>query len=299
MTALTSPVYTLGMGTAAEWQANALDPAGCAWICETEDGWSSSPPARPTQQDKTLGDGTWAGTGYYAGRLITLTGTCVAPDQIAMLNAKDAIKAAVGPWSPVTLQVDELTGLSRIAQVRLSDKIELQDKGNIAFTWQMGLFAPDPRRYQNFAVQLATGLPPGTTTGRTYPRTYPDIYGGAGLTASGSVVFYQIGDYPTAPAVITIYGPVINPTIQHTQSGKQLMFALTLAYNQFLVVDLGAQTALVGGTANVVNTVTASSAWMMMMPGANEFRFRGQAGLSPAGLNVQPSMVVVASSAWV
>lgn len=295
---LDSPLYTVTAANGAQWQGNAVDGTGCAWVVQTEDGWSSSPPSRPSQQDKTLGDGTWAGTGFFAGRLINLAGTCVCPSQIAMLNAKDAIKSAIGPWDLATLEVDELT-VSRVAQVRLSDKVELQDKGPVAFTFAFGLFAPDPRRYQNFSASLATGLPPGTTTGRTYPRTYPVIYGGAGLTASGSVTFWNIGNYRLTPAVITILGPVINPTIQHTQSGKSLTFAMTLLYNQSLVVDLGAQSALVGGTQSVANTITPSSAWFMMSPGPNEFRFRGQAGSSPAAMNVQPMMQVVAASAWV
>lgn len=299
-TPLDSPLYTLTDAlTGNVWQGNAVDDSGCAWIVETEDGWSSSSPARPTQVDKTMGDGTWTGEGFYAGRLVTLTGTCVAPSQLAMLWAKENIKSAIGPHGLATLQVEELH-LTRQCQVRLNDKVELQDKGNIAFTYQMGLFAGDPRKYAMNSVSLATGLPPGGTTGRTYSRVYPLIYGGAGLQAAGSVVFYQIGNYSGTPAVITIFGPVISPTIQHTQSGKSLTFNMTVQYNQWLVIDLSQQTALLQGTQSVINTITGASAWFMLTPGPNELRFRGQAGPVPVAVegSVAPVMQVVASSAW-
>jgi hypothetical protein len=294
---LDSPLYTVTGPNGAVWQGNALDATGCAWVVTAEDGWSSSPPARPSQVDKTVGDGTWAGMGYFAGRLVTLTGTCIAPSQLAMLWAKEAIKAAIDPHNLATLRVDELH-LSRTAQVRLSDKVEIQDQGNVAFTFTMGLFAPDPRRYAVSSVSLATGLPAGATVGRAYNRTYPVSYGGAGLTAQGSVTFWNAGSYPQSPGVITFYGPVINPEVIHAQSGKSLTFQLTLNYGQTLVVDLGAQSALAAGTSSVIQALTGSSAWFMLVPGQNQLLFRGQAGTPPPGITAAPSMLVVASSAW-
>ena len=75
-----------------------------------------------------------------------------------MLWAKETMKSAIDPHQFATLRVDELH-LSRQAQVRLSDKVEIQDKGSTAFTFAVGLFAPDPRRYAVNSVSLATGLP--------------------------------------------------------------------------------------------------------------------------------------------
>lgn len=278
-----------------QWQGNYLDDTGCAWIVTSEDGWSSSAPARPSQADKTIGDGTWAGEGFYAGRLVNLQGTCVAPDHLSMLWAKEALLAAFGPWNLTTLQVDELH-LTRTAQVRLSDKIEIQDKGAWAFSFAFGLFAPDPRRYGPPA-ELAVSLPSGLTSGRAYPRTYPVLYGAGG--GGGAAVWVNSGTYAMgAPAVCTIYGPVITPRIDHTQSGCHLLFNLTVPYGEFLVVDLAAQSAMLGGTASRTGALTTDSAWFLLPPGENEVRFTGQAGTNPDGSTGTPWMTVAAAPAW-
>lgn len=294
---LSSPLYTVTAAGGALWQGNAVDANGCSWVVQAEDGWSSSPPARPTQADKTLGDGTWAGMGYYAGRLVSLSGTCVAPNQLAMLWAKENIKAAIDPHQPATLRVDELH-LSRQALVRLSDKVEIQDKGNTAFSFAVGLFAPDPRRYAVTGVSLSTALPAGATVGRTYPRIYPMLFGGAGLTAQGSITFWQAGSYPMTPGVITFAGPLINPQVIHAQSGKSLTFNFTLAYGQVFTVDLGAQSALIGGATSMLSALTGPSAWFLLAPGQNQLLFRGQAGTPPPGVTATPLMTLTATSAW-
>lgn len=314
-TALNTPLYTIGPGTVTEWQGNSLDDSGAAWIVTSEEGWSSSPPARPSQADKTTGDGTWAGRGYYAGRLVNLQGTCVAPDRLSMLWAKEAIKAAFGPWNLVTLQVDE-AHLTRTAQVRLSDKVEIQDKGAWAFAWAMGLFAPDPRRYGTPPVRLITTLPPAWTAsdayqaaypgqygvspgGRSYPRSYPMTFGGGSTEATGTVQWVNPGSYAEgAPAVITIYGPVSSPRLDHQQSGCHLEFGVTVPYGQYLVIDLAAQSVMLGGTASRAGTITVDSAWFLLAPGANELRLSGTQGVNPDGTAGTPWMTVDTAPAW-
>jgi hypothetical protein len=293
---LNSPLYTIGTGPTA-WNGNAVDNSGCSWVVQSEDGWSASPPARPSQQDKTIGDGTFAGTGYYAGRLITLQGTCVAPSQVAMLWAKEAVKSAFGPSDLAEFRVDELH-LSRYCTVRLADKIEILDKGPVAFTWQFGVLAPDPRRYSVDPVSLSCGLPmAGAGNGRTYPRTYPLLYSGAGT--GGEVVFTQAGNYKYTPAVITIQGPAVSPTVEHDVSGSHITLDMTVGYGRYVVLDLGAQTAMLGGTQTVATSVTSDSAWFMLSPGENVLGFRGEAGVNPDGSPGSPVMTVNGASAWV
>jgi hypothetical protein len=297
MLPLSSPLYTIGSGSTA-WNGNARDDSGCDWIVTNPTGWSASPPARPSQQDKTIGDGAHAGTGYYAGRLVILEGTCVAPDQVSMLWAKEAINSAFGPYDLVPLRVDELH-LSRMCMVRLNDQIDPIDKGPVAFTWQFGVFAPDPRRYSVNPVSLSCGLPTaGTGNGRTYPRTYPLLYSGAGAGAS-EVVFMQAGNYKYTPAVITIQGPVISPTVEHDRSGSHLTLDMTIGYGRYVVLDLNNQTAMLGGTQTVATSLTSDSAWFMLSPGENVLAFRGEAGANPDGSPGSPVMTVAGASAWV
>lgn len=295
---LASPLYTVGAAGGLQWQGNALDDSGCSWIVQSEAGWSSSPPARPSQTARTVGDGTITDTGFYDGRLITLQGTCIAPDQITMLFAKLAIKKAVKPRNPVTLRVDELH-LSRQVQVRLFDQVNIQDQGSSAFKWQIGLLAGDPRLYSVDSVSVDCPLPgegPGAV-GRAYPRSYPRLYPGGGPGANGAVIFDQQGDYDLTPAVITVTGPVINPVILHAESGSQLAFSLTVDYGQTLIVDLGSASATLGGDP-ASGFLANGSAWFQLVPGVNQVSFRGAPGTAPAGIPGTPRMTLTAASAW-
>lgn len=290
-----TPVYTLS--GAATWQGNVTDASGVDWIVEDEQGWSSSPPVRPQQEDKVAGDGVWQGPGNYGARVITLAGTAVAPDRVSMLWAKEAIKAATSPRTLTPLVVDE-AHVSRTAMVRQTDVVQIADLGADAFTWSIILTAPDPRRYSIGDMPQSTGLPATTVAGWTYPRVYPRLYGGSGGAAQGSVFFTQAGDYDATPAVITFSGPLITPTVAHVQSGRALSFDLTLGQYDTLTVDLDAGTALLNGSASRVNTLTPGSAWFYLTPGSNELQFRGAAGTTTDGSTPNPQMTVAAASAW-
>lgn len=291
---LASPVYWLGT-----WAGNVTDDYGVEWIVEVEDGWSSSPPVRAVVQARANADGAWGGPGYFDARVINLAGTAIAPDRLTMLAAKDRLKSALGPRGTVQLIVEE-AHLTRTASVRLTDQIDLSDKGSYAFAWSLTVTATDPRRYSSDSMSETATLPTGLTSGRTYARTYPLVYGGGVVGGGGSVFLTNEGDYDATPAVITFTGPVISPRVEHPQTGKNLTFDLTLAYDETLVLDLGKQTALLNGSANRVYTISAGSAWFMLVPGINELAFRGQAGTPPPGVDPPPvpQMIVTASSAW-
>ncbi|GIH95446.1 phage tail domain-containing protein [Planobispora siamensis] len=286
-TPIDSPVYTLGT-----WQGNVVDDFGVEWVVEVEDGWSSSPPVKATIEEKTAGDGAWTGPGFYAARVINLTGKAQAPDRISMLEAKDRIKAALKPRVPIQLLVAE-AHRTRTAQVRMSDRVELTDVSAHIFSWGMTITAGDPRRYDPTTTTVSTALPAATTTGRTYPKTYPVLYGGVVEGGTGSVFFLNEGDFDETPATITFNGPVQTPRVEHVQTGRNLTFDLTLDVGDVLVVDLLRQTALLNGTSNRAYTISAGSAWFMATPGLNEFAFRGVA-LPPT----EPLMTVTAASAW-
>jgi hypothetical protein len=289
-TPIATPTYTLG-----SWIGNTVDDHDVEWIVTGEDGWSSSPPIRPSQEDKTAGDGAWAGPGFYGARVVSLTGVALARDRAAMLAAKDRLHAAIGPRAPVPLVVAE-AHLTRQAIVRLSDQIDITDKGARAFDWGLTMVAADPRRYAATATVESTLLPASTELGRTYPRTYPWDYGGYTPGMSGSVHLTQAGDYDQTPALIEIHGPVASPRVAHVQTGRSLAFTLTIPAGQHLALDLGAKTALLNGTVSRTGTLAAGSAWFLLTPGANELQFRGTDTGMPS--DPDPQMTVTAASAW-
>lgn len=293
-TVLDTPVYTL-----ATWQGNVTDDYGVDWVVTDEQGWSSSPPVRTSLEERGSGDGAWSGPGFYGSRVISLSGTAVAPDKATMLAAKDRLKASIGPRSLVQLQVAE-EHMTRVANVRLSDQIDITDRSSYVFEFALALVAPDPRRYSPTPVTATAVLPATVVTGRTYPRVYPLGYGGLVGGSNTSVFIDQAGDYDQTPATIVFTGPLINPRVEHPESGKHLTFQLTLGYDETLVVDLGNQTALLGGSSSRTYTISASSAWFQLQPGMNELAFRGVAGSAPPDITPTPvpQMTVTAYSAW-
>lgn len=288
-TALSSPVYTLGT-----WQGNVRDDYGVDWIVETEDGWSSSPPVRAVVEERQSADGGWNGPGWYASRVVTLSGKALADSRVSMLSAKERLKAAITPRDRVDLVVEE-KHLSRRAQVRLSDTIEIADWGAHAFNWSLIVVAADPRRYALTPVSTSTTLPSAAASGRTYPHTYPRTYGGGG--GSGRVFVANDGDFDQTPAVISISGPVANPRVAHLQSGRSLGFAITLTSAEYLQIDLLTRQVLLNGTASRASSIIAGSAWFMLARGLNELQFRG-AAVTEDPDPTPPVMTVTAASAW-
>jgi hypothetical protein len=289
---IASPVYSLG-----PWSANVVDEHGVEWIVEDEQGWSSTPPVRPTSEEKTASDGAWSGPGFYGARVINLSGRAKAPDRFSMLAAKDRIKASINPRNTATLTVAE-EHLTRYATVRLSDQIDLADQTAHIFSFSLTITASDPRRYGIESMTGAASLPVGLADGRTYAKTYDFAYGIVAPTYVGSVWLDNAGDYDLTPAMITFTGPVLDPRVEHVQSGRFLQFALTVQWGETLVVNLLQQTVMLNGSTNRAYTITAGSTWFFLGPGVNELLYRGTVGSAPPGETADPQMIVNASPAW-
>lgn len=290
--ALASPVYRLG-----PWEGNVVDDFGVEWVVTGEDGWSSSPPIRPTLSDKTASDGSWGGPGFYGARVINLTGKAMALTRTAMLEAKDRIKASVDPRNTTTLTVEE-EHLTRYATVRLTDQVDLADDTAQIFEWSLTLTAADPRRYGVETLTGTASLPVGLVDGRTYAKTYDFAYGVVAPNYVGSVVLVNAGDYDLTPALITFTGPVMDPRVEHVQSGRFLQFDVSVEWGESLVVDLRQQTVLLNGETNRAFTIAAGASWFMLQPGTNELLYRGTTGSAPPGETADPQMIVTAASAW-
>lgn len=291
-TPLDSPVYMLG-----SWMGNVIDGHGTEWIVTGEEGWSSSPPVRATIEERAAADGGWGGPGFFGPRVVNLTGKAWSPTRAAMLAAKDRIKAAVNPRSPITLTVVE-EHLTRYATVRLSDQMDLHDQTAQIFEWSLTVVAADPRRYGIATMTGTASLPVGLADGRTYAKVFDYVYGIVTPNNVGSVWLNNVGDYDLTPASIVFSGPVIDPRVEHVQSGRFLQFATNVEWGEALILDLRQQTALLNGATNRAYTITAGSTWFMISPGVNELLYRGTAGSAPPGETANPQMIVTASPAW-
>ena len=134
--------------------------------------------------------------------------------------------------------------------------------------------ATDPRIY---SLTPKTGnLTLGVTTGgHGWPHGWPH---GWGTATPGSATCINAGNFMTYPT-ITISagaGAFTNPILTNATTGESWTIALGLAIGDTLVVDMAAQTALLGGTANRESLVTRPpSSWWALASGSNVIQLGG------------------------
>lgn len=117
---------------------------------------------------------------------------------------------------------------------------------------------------------------PVTSTGAAkYAFTYPIVYGSTLYDVSS--VATNIGNIPSYPVSIDIYGPITNPKINNSISGKFIQANVTLnsstdvlhiEYNNSKLI------ATVNGN-NVVQNITTSSNYFKIEPGSNIITLSG------------------------
>jgi hypothetical protein len=124
------------------------------------------------------------------------------------------------------------------------------------------LTAPDPLLYSTVLKTQSAGLP-SPTAGLTFPVTFNATFG---ASTGGSVSVANAGNYITAP-VITITGPVTNPSVTFTSTGAFMKFNIALGVSDVLVIDFAARSVVLNGTAYRFNTVVTGSSWWGIPPG--------------------------------
>lgn len=241
-----------------------VDTAGVAWALGREGlkGWSG-PGVRTQYTDRAADHGAFAGPGYLAARVITLSGTVTAPDLAALDTAEDALNVAASLQD--TLLV--VSGASpRQAVVRRSGEVLWQPVTAQVAAYSVMVTAADPRRYSTTLQSASTGLP-STSGGLALPLTMPVTV--TATTVAGSFTLTNAGSIGTRP-VLTITGPVVNPTIVALlPSGavQQLLYSSTLAAGDQLVIDANARTAVLNGTASRRRYL--SGPWPEIPPGSS------------------------------
>lgn len=142
--------------------------------------------------------------------------------------------------------------------------------GTIQF--QLMLLCPDPRIYGASASTAGDTLTTVNTGGRAYNRVYPLSYGGIGSTNFFNC--YNAGNR-LAPVVFDIFGAVTNPTLINDATGQSMTFAITINGGDYLHIDTLNRQILLNGTASRRSTMTGTSTWIFLAPGANNIRFLG------------------------
>lgn len=124
------------------------------------------------------------------------------------------------------------------------------------------LTANDPLIYSSTLKTATAGLP-SPTAGATFNATFNLAFG---ASTGGSLAVQNAGNYITAP-VFTIQGPMTNPAVAFSSTGQFMQFNITLGASDVFVVDMGARTVTLNGTAGRFNTIITGSTWWGIPPG--------------------------------
>lgn len=262
-----TPTYALD-----GWTGNATDGDGVDWIITAELGWSSGPPVRLTAADRAGADGAVSGPVLRGARLITLTGTAVAPSRHRMLLAKDRLNAVAAGAGPYWLTVAE-EHLTRAVLVKQFAETKIADAASYVFSFELSLRADDPLRYAADALTAAATLTAPATGGLRFPLRFPLAF--TGSTPASLVTVDNPGTAPTAP-VLRMTGPVSSPVVLNLTTGEYTAVAVDLGASDVLVVDNGARTVSVNGAPRR-SALRAGSSWWAISPGVVQIAYSAAA----------------------
>ncbi|MFF7561966.1 phage tail domain-containing protein [Streptomyces pseudovenezuelae] len=117
----------------------------------------------------------------------------------------------------------------------------------------------------------------GTANASTSTRTTVGTnrtYGSAGT--SGRLTAVNNGASNAFP-VLRLDGPVANPAIEQATTGGLLNIDATLQAGEYLLIDTRSRAVLYMGSTPRRSWVRAGSVWPVLLPGSNEFAYRGSA----------------------
>lgn len=267
-----------------------VDADGVAWRFFTLDGWDS-PDLEEHAENKTGADGAWDADNYYAGRLLTIGGLIDAPDTAT----RDAALTRLGQAVPargrlVSFTVNET--VPKQVSVRRSGRLQMAPVTDRVAQFNISLLAPDPRKYAP-GLSAMSGSLGATASGAALPLVLPMALPGYDV---GGAYFDVTNDgtYETPP-LIRIVGPGSQLGIANLTTKQSLTYSFDLASGDALVIDVGAGTALLNGTAYRAPTPgSAVTGRFMLPPGTSQMQFLG----SRTDSAVSPLLTMTWQSAW-
>jgi len=252
------------------------DSDGVLITLATLDGWGSPGSTGGGQQRVGAHGESPAPNPKLLARTLTMTGRIEAPTILLRQQAEHRLQAALG------LDLFSLTvvdGIPLRVTAQRSGKVDRADDIDNKVTWQAELTCPDPLRY-GVARTLPLALP-SVTGGLRFPVRFPVRFTGSTVTGDGDA--YNAGN-ETAPTVVTLTGPLVNPTVLNTRTGQWVTYNDTLLTGEFVDIYLAAPLlALLQGTALRAGKVsTGGGGPWGIEPGSNTIAFRAASGTGTA-----------------
>lgn len=147
---------------------------------------------------------------------------------------------------------------------------------------EVSLYATDPRIYDISINSLSVGLPTGTG-GTSWPVTWPLSWGTA--APGGTMTCLNAGTIETRP-ILSIAGPIDNPTVQNVTTGQSISFGLTLGSTDTLTIDMLNKVVQLNGGGNLRGSLSSGYFWGLP-PGSNTVQFSANTTKTGSQLTVK------------
>lgn len=238
------------------------------------DGLESLPELRVQDDNQGYNDGMFSGRDFLSGRTITFTINTFAGNGNSAHQNFNLLQAALLPQQSGTTALNFLlsqTDSQMVINARVRSRKTIVDP-EYTFGFirsQITMFCPDPRYYST--PSITASMSPSPALGRTYNRTYNLTYGGGSLNNAATIT--NNGSVTTYP-VISISGPVTNPTIGNVTTNQYMTINTSLTNTDTLVIDLAQRLITLNGVS-ARNLVAGNSTWFGAAPGVSSFMFTG------------------------
>lgn len=235
-----------------------------------------SPEFRETVRDHEGADGSFIDAEFEKGRDIILEGI-VYCDTTSVEPYLDDIKANYAPVSAAIPLFFKSSGVDeRLVYVKPRGvRFDWDTARRIGITnIQFLMFAEDPRIYTNDLDSTTITYGGDTGVGFAFSFGFSLDFGGGSTPGGGNVT--NNGNRP-APVEFVITGPVSNPVITNTTTGKTLRFVVDLASLETLTINTNHRTVYLNGNVNRRNVLTTAE-WIFLDPGTNFISYGGLTG---------------------
>ncbi len=242
------------------------DSNGVGRIVTKLDGWYDTPKLRTAYTPLPFAAGSVYTPAYIDHRVMVLDGVLTTTDPAVLIRARRSLGGLCNdPNQLYTLQVDDEVG-SLFCLVQRSTEILSKSPDGMIANFSVSLTAPDPRlldvTLQSAVTQMAqpgsggvawNGPAPGTTGTQWNGPTGTTGIAWGQPGPSGIVTVDNTAGTAPADVLLTIQGPVTNPTIITTAG--VIVYGGPLSVSDVLVINTGTGSVLLNG-ANRRNLLT-------------------------------------------
>lgn len=246
-------------------------------------GLREAPPTRSNDLPKPRQHGAFAGKQWFAERVVSMTlsvSTTTAAFETVLANMATAFANVNDPANLHQLQfMLPSWATARYVTGRVSKggfPVDTAYQFHKLSAIPVEITCPDPLIYDTATQTVNQGLPV-VSGGVTFPLTFPFSFG---TTASSSFTLNNAGTEAMSPT-FTFTGPITWPTLLFGSSS--LTFEIVLGASDTLVVDCGASTAVLNGTASRFITLASGSVFPTVPPGGQTFQFTSADSSTVAG----------------